>query len=65
MAGLCLLFPCRYHQSHGHREVVSQAGQLGDKTEFFHLLVLGKELENILIRSRERVFCKGEFWGRE
>lgn len=22
MAGLCLIFPCRHHQPHGHGEVV-------------------------------------------
>lgn len=48
VAGLCLLLPCRHHQPHGHWKVVSQAGQLGDKTEFFHLL-LGK---SIPFRSR-------------
>lgn len=37
LAGLCFFLPCRHHQPHGHREVVSQAGQLGDKTVFFHL----------------------------
>lgn len=42
LAGLCLLFPCRHHQPHGHGEVVGQAGQLGDKTEFFHLLGRGE-----------------------
>lgn len=45
MAGLCLLFPCRHHQPHGHGEVISQAGQLGDKTEFFYLLGWGREVE--------------------
>lgn len=41
--------------------MVGQAGQLGDKTEFFHLLVWGKGVEKILIRSRERVFYKGSY----
>lgn len=36
-AGLCLFLPGGHQQPHGHWEVVGQAGQLGDKTEFFHL----------------------------
>lgn len=48
VACLCLLLPCGHHQPHGHRKVVGQARQLGDKTEFFHLL-LGR---SIPIRSR-------------
>lgn len=43
LAGLRLLLPCRHHQPHGHRKVVRQARQLGDKTEFFHFLSWGEE----------------------
>lgn len=59
MAGLRLLFPCRHHQPHGHGEVVGQAGQLGDKTEFFHLLGWGKEVETFRLDPERGCSVKG------
>lgn len=42
VVNLRLLFPCGNSQTHGHRQVVGEAGQLGDEAELLDFLQVEK-----------------------